>query len=546
MIKRMLGIWAFVWAQTLAPMASAADLAVVISNVDYNDLPVRAAHADVRNLRPALQRAGFQYVEIVNLRAQNLSDRMPRIGERMMQADRVIVVLAGHFATMRGRSFLVTVDRADRSSFNIGRFGLALDAILNVLRTKQGNALLAIASTSGEPEIGWRLEPGYHLGGLPQGVTVVTGQPRQITQFLPEMLVPGRPMLEVARAAPDGLRVMGYIPVSRAFIEQSAPPSADPNAERNAWRRAVDADTVAAYRIYLVAYPNGRFAAEARARIDDLSLSPQDRARIDEEALNLNRDRRARLQQYLTILGFDTRGIDGVFGPRTRNAITSWQQSLGIPATGFLSANQVARIERDGARRAEELRREAEQRKREQEARDREYWQQTGAGASEQGLIAYLQRFPNGLFAAEANARLKQIERDKRRQARLEERLAWDDAVIQGTIASYQAYLNAYPNGTFSAEARARINALSQPQIPPSVLQQARAAEDALGLDPFRRRLVEAQLDRLGLAPGSVDGNFTNETRQAIARYQTLNNQQATGYVTRDVLVLLLVSALGR
>ena len=42
----------------------------------------------------------------------------------------------------------------------------------------------------------------------------------------------------------------------------------------------------------------------------------------------------------LTSLGFDTQGIDGVFGPRSRAMIQAWQQARNNPATGFLTAAQ--------------------------------------------------------------------------------------------------------------------------------------------------------------------------------------------------------------
>lgn len=39
-------------------------------------------------------------------------------------------------------------------------------------------------------------------------------------------------------------------------------------------------------------------------------------------------------QCLLTFLGYDTGGVDGVLGPKTRNAIEQCQEDLGIPADG--------------------------------------------------------------------------------------------------------------------------------------------------------------------------------------------------------------------
>ena len=48
----------------------------------------------------------------------------------------------------------------------------------------------------------------------------------------------------------------------------------------------------------------------------------------------LTKDDRIRLQQRLTAKGFDTDGADGVIGPNSRKAISAYQSSVGLPATG--------------------------------------------------------------------------------------------------------------------------------------------------------------------------------------------------------------------
>ncbi|GGX49411.1 murein transglycosylase [Tateyamaria omphalii] len=48
----------------------------------------------------------------------------------------------------------------------------------------------------------------------------------------------------------------------------------------------------------------------------------------------LTKDDRVDLQRRLTAQGFDTDGADGVLGPKSRAAITAYQTSRGLPATG--------------------------------------------------------------------------------------------------------------------------------------------------------------------------------------------------------------------
>ncbi|MGP6088350.1 peptidoglycan-binding protein [Antarctobacter jejuensis] len=59
-----------------------------------------------------------------------------------------------------------------------------------------------------------------------------------------------------------------------------------------------------------------------------------------EEKLDLRFDDRQEIQNRLTLLGFDTRGADGIFGPGSRAALQEWQESIGTQPTGFLDAAQ--------------------------------------------------------------------------------------------------------------------------------------------------------------------------------------------------------------
>lgn len=57
---------------------------------------------------------------------------------------------------------------------------------------------------------------------------------------------------------------------------------------------------------------------------------------------DLTRDEREGLQRALAFEGFYNSGIDGAFGPGTRNAMAAWQTALGFEATGILTTSQRA------------------------------------------------------------------------------------------------------------------------------------------------------------------------------------------------------------
>ena len=65
---------------------------------------------------------------------------------------------------------------------------------------------------------------------------------------------------------------------------------------------------------------------------------------VVEQGLGLDRAARREIQAGLQAVGFDPGGADGMFGPRTRAAIRSWQMSRGVRATGYLDGAAAAAL----------------------------------------------------------------------------------------------------------------------------------------------------------------------------------------------------------
>ena len=60
--------------------------------------------------------------------------------------------------------------------------------------------------------------------------------------------------------------------------------------------------------------------------------------------LGLRLRRSAEGQARLSALGYDPKGVDGKFGSGVRAAISRWQGDNGLAATGYLNAEQLARL----------------------------------------------------------------------------------------------------------------------------------------------------------------------------------------------------------
>jgi peptidoglycan hydrolase-like protein with peptidoglycan-binding domain len=101
----------------------------------------------------------------------------------------------------------------------------------------------------------------------------------------------------------------------------------------------------AAARVNAEALAKQKADAEAKQRAEEdakrTAALDSERAEAAEMALGLSANDRSRLQHALTSLGFDTRGADGTFGPRSRDMIAGWQKAHSQPSTGFLTRPQI-------------------------------------------------------------------------------------------------------------------------------------------------------------------------------------------------------------
>lgn len=127
--------------------------------------------------------------------------------------------------------------------------------------------------------------------------------------------------------------------------------------DKAAYIEAQNTNTEAAYRAYLARYPSGIYRGNAQQQLARLgasvtqppsSTSPTPPAGTSaaaiEASLNLSRSQRVLIQRQLTLIGYDTRGADGLWGSLTRGALTRWQTANGYTGTGYITGAQVNRI----------------------------------------------------------------------------------------------------------------------------------------------------------------------------------------------------------
>ena len=528
----------------------AQSVGLILGNEEYENVGDVSRGDRVVRAEAALSRAGMQIVSRQDASLDDMTDALSEFGQMADRSDTLLVVLAGRFVHSVSETYFLPVDGETGPMAALAATTLPLSTVMTWLAAKPGHAVLVLATDDAEMTFGTYLTAGIGDLDIPQGVTVLTGAPAGAEKLLTDVIA--RPGQGIAQAR-LGMTVQGYAPADLTLLAPAATPTPTPaptpapDLERRAdiadWRRASSTDTVESYEGYIDAHPDGEFVLMANNRIRALTDTPQARAERAEQALDLSRDARREIQRDLTLLDFNTRGIDGIFGRGTRSAIQAWQTAQGIDATGYLNAEQITRLDAQAERRAQELEAEAERRRDELLRADLAFWDETGAVGDEAGLRAYLARYPDGEYAEIARERLQAIEDQMRTDTDAADRRYWDNARGLDTIGAYEEYLRLSNRGAFTDAAEARILELEEEERNAEERSAAARQEEALGLSPRTRQIVESRLDSLGLKPGQVDGEFDNDTRRAIRRYQAARDMEETGYLSEAVVVQLLADS---
>ncbi|MEX0969263.1 MAG: peptidoglycan-binding protein [Paracoccaceae bacterium] len=474
--------------------AWAENVALVVANGEYRHGRNEPSIArDYNSVLRAYQQSGYEVYGGENLDRNNLARQMEAFEAALGNAEIAVVHLTGHTMAAGDHGWFLPVDINPDSATDFEFGALSLSAIAQLLAPLDGRAALFIGATERPFSVMPGIEAGNGAINAPLGLLVASGTATNVNRsVINEFLRRDTRVSDAIARTGTRLTYEGYIssrlvlaPRSSGAIVTVRPPQPQPPV---------------------------------------VLRTPQ----TIENGLNLTRTQRRRVQENLNLLGFDTRGIDGVFGRGSRSAIASWQRDEGIEATGYLTSPQIARLERLGSA----ARREAA-------AADEAYWARTGATGSLAGLNSYLERYPNGAHAQEARRAVQELNSEA-------DQAAWDLARDRDTVRAYERYLRDYPDGLYNRPAKVRIRELGGAADRDTSGRDddaeaaAVAAERALGLDSGTRLLIELRLVALGYRPGATDGIFDAATRQAISAFQRDRNMPATGYVSAPVISALL------
>ena len=245
-----------------------------------------------------------------------------------------------------------------------------------------------------------------------------------------------------------------------------------------------------------------------------------------EKALQLSTLDRQHAQVALTAQGFDTGGSDGSFGPRTREAIASWQKAQSYPPTGYVTGEQNQALLSAAAAAVSKF--DQEQQRREQQAAETAETALQLSTLDRQHVQVALtaQGFNTGGNDGNFNPRSREA------------------------ITNWQKAHNHPATGYLTGEQNQALLRASAPAIAAFDQEQLRHAralaegvENSLQLATLDRQHVQVALNALGFDAGSTDGNFSARTREALANWQKAHNHAPTGYLSREQNQALLHAA---
>ncbi|MFA6971041.1 MAG: SUMF1/EgtB/PvdO family nonheme iron enzyme [Gallionella sp.] len=417
-------------------------VALVIGNAAYLGAPeLRNPVNDARAISDALNRLGFEVIEVTDASQREMNRAITRFGKKLDGETVALFFYAGHGLQVKGKNYIIPVDALIETESAVASESVSVDTILVQLNISPVSIVILDACRNNPFERSFRKIGG----GLAQmdapkgsfiayatapGMTAADGDGKNglfTQELLKQINEPGLTLESVFKrvrsnvSAKSGDAQMPWDSSSMTGDFYFKPVSAGQTAsqqfvparikshdeiEQDAWESAHDSNNASAILEYLKQYPKGRFVGQARVMI----------AALKTEAMKLE-----------------------------------------SPA-----AATPAGVDDETA-----------------------LWAEVQKGNSREEYKAYLGQYPKGKYAVLAKVKLNKLAEEVAEQARIEREVAaqraaqqeqstWESANSAASEVSYQRYLNSYPQGRFSMLARARIARLVAASA-----QSAAAAEEA-------------------------------------------------------------------
>jgi Caspase domain len=254
--------------------------------------------------------------------------------------------------------------------------------------------------------------------------------------------------------------LLAPVPKAEEVAKSDSSGAIDP-ADRKEWDAATADGSPAAYRRYLQRYPQGRFAAPAKAHLDAV-------AEATAQATELN----------------DWDAIKTSTNPAAFDGYVAKYPKGLFAELAAIRARRLRAVAADSQSQDGEL----------------AFWDQVRGSSSVEELQSYLNRYPNGQFAGTARERIASLSASERDAS------SWNRIKDSRDPDDYRKYLASFPNGQYAGVANARVTSLvaaSRESEELTAWDRARNSSDPAQVDAFVARYPNSQL--AGLAKQMAD-----------------------------------------
>lgn len=275
-------------------------VALVIGNGAYPQSPIASAAGDARAFADVLREGGFDVVYAENARRPEMEAAVGAFTKKLGWGVTAVVYFGGHAIRYQDRNFLLAVDSKIANEADIRVEGIDIDLILDPLIVSRPVGCVVILDAARKNPWQQAILPRFR--GLSSqspisGVTViyptapgevVGDAPRDANLFAVELIkqakVQGLPFKEVlkrvrtavAQATRDKQLVWESSPAPEFIISSMRKPArAADSVEQGFWDTIKGSDSAADFKAYLESYPDGPFAAAARARLQQIEGGTQ-------------------------------------------------------------------------------------------------------------------------------------------------------------------------------------------------------------------------------------------------------------------------------
>ena len=230
--------------------------------------------------------------------------------------------------------------------------------------------------------------------------------------------------------------------------------------EEQVWKNSLDANSKSLFKDYIKRFPDGKFSILAYSKIQEFETQENEaseKAKREAEKIAWNE-------------------------ANERNTINAYNKYLkAYPDSIYKKqANvKIAALE---------------------EEKEAEFWKDVKTKNTISSYNEYLQEYPQGKYSKQAKAKISELKNEaaekKRLDAEKKESDIWKEAQSKSTISSYTKYIQTYPDGKYSIQAKAKINELNEAARPKT---EPECWEEALRLNTYES--YESYINKFRFGP---------------------------------------------